>query len=85
LGYAWKSVVYHKEGRSIGGRINQQKSVISEFYSLKNRILFTKKFYKRYLPIVCVTFIFILFNRIRRREWKYISIVFRAFFKGIFE
>ena len=46
LGYAAKSVVYHKEGSSIGGtdRAKAGKSYTADLYALKNRVRFTRRF-----------------------------------------
>jgi hypothetical protein len=71
LGYCWQSMVYHKEGNSTNAnsRKPQEKSAFADFYSIRNRILFTKKFYPTQLPIVRLSFFFVLLNRIRRRQF----------------
>jgi len=53
LKYAEDSNIYHKEGASIGSSGNRSsRSLLSEFYLSRNRILFTKKFYPWLLPSV---------------------------------
>jgi GT2 family glycosyltransferase len=53
LGYASLSYVYHKEGASLGTRSRRHaRSVHSEQYVARSRILFTRKFYPIYLPTV---------------------------------
>jgi GT2 family glycosyltransferase len=52
LGYCSKSVVLHKEGRSIGSnREKQKRSLLSERYLSRNRILFMRTYYPWRLPI----------------------------------
>ena len=51
FGIALDSFVYHKEGSSTGGKA-KSKSLIADYYGIRNRILFTKKYYKYCLPTV---------------------------------
>uniref|UniRef100_A0A7C3MKN7 Glycosyltransferase family 2 protein n=1 Tax=Dictyoglomus thermophilum TaxID=14 RepID=A0A7C3MKN7_DICTH len=77
--YCWKSKVYHKEGGSIGSDSKGlKKSKLSDFYGIRNRILFTKKFYPLYLPLVYLSFIGIILNRIRRRQIDRLKLIIRA-------
>jgi len=69
IGYCWKIKVYHKAGKSAGSNItNNQIGKLIDYYQLKNRIIFTKKFYPLCLITVYIGFIFVLFNRMRRRQ-----------------
>ena len=69
LGYCWESRVYHKEGGSIGSSSKgEKKSEVADYYGLKNRIVFTKKFYPKYLWSVYLGFIVVIWNRVRRRR-----------------
>ena len=53
LGYSPASVVYHKEGSSIGSAsVRSQRSALSDFYQARNRILFTRRHYAWFLPSV---------------------------------
>ncbi|HIP33256.1 MAG TPA: hypothetical protein EYG89_00650 [Bacteroidia bacterium] len=71
LGYCWESKVYHKEGGSIGSSSKgEEKSEIADYYGLRNRIVFTKKFYPKYLLSVYLGFIMVIWNRIRRGHFK---------------
>jgi len=55
LAYAPESVVYHKVGRSIGTRSNpRKKSYTCDYFNVRNRILFTRRFYPQALPTVCL-------------------------------
>lgn len=53
VGYAPRSVVYHKEGASIG-TCAAGGSGLSLYYLFRSRIRFTRRFYARYLPTVVV-------------------------------
>ncbi|MFN3387138.1 MAG: glycosyltransferase family 2 protein [Candidatus Thermochlorobacter sp.] len=51
LGYAEKSVVYHKSGQSVGNT-PRKWSALSVFYSTCSRIKFVRKFYPQFLPLL---------------------------------
>jgi hypothetical protein len=56
LGYAPESVVYHKEGAQIGSHQDRMKrSLLSEKYLTRSRILFTKRHIPLALPSVLAT------------------------------
>jgi len=81
LGYCWESKVYHKEGKSIGSSSKgEEKSDIADYYGLRNRILFTKKFYPKYLWSVYLGFVGVIFNRIRRRQREIIPKILEILF-----
>jgi len=80
LGYCWESRVYHKEGGSIGSSSKgEKKSEIADYYGLRNRIVFTKKFYPKYLWSVYLGFLVVVWNRIRRRQWNRVFLIFNIF------
>lgn len=77
--YCWKSKVYHKEGGSIGSSSKgEKKSELADYYGIRNRIVFTKKFYPKYLPFVYLSFLGVFLNRIKRKQFKRIPLVFKA-------
>lgn len=77
--YCWKSKVYHKEGGSIGSDSKGlKKSRLSDFYGIRNRILFTKRFYPLFLPLVYLSFVGVILNRIRRRQIDRMRLIIRA-------
>lgn len=58
LGYARESVIYHKEGASIGSSLDRSKrSLASDKYLSRSRVLFTRRFFPAALPsvIACVS------------------------------
>lgn len=79
IGYCFRAKVYHKEGSTIGSNSNgKEKSELSDFYSLRNRIVFTRKFYPKFLLTVLLSFICVLINRIRRGQLDRVVTVLRA-------
>lgn len=79
FGYCWESKVYHKEGASIGSHSDSKKrSELAEYYLFRNRLLFTKKFYPRYLITVYLGIIIGIFNRIKRRQYRRVSLIWQA-------
>jgi GT2 family glycosyltransferase len=78
LAFSSKSLVYHKEGASIGSSsrpTEKPKSLISDYYSVRNRIKFTLRYFPYALPTVYLGLFWALINRIRRRQWSRIGMV----------
>jgi GT2 family glycosyltransferase len=56
LGYTRESVIYHKEGASIGSNPDRGKrSLLSDKYYSRNRVLFTRRFLPWALPSVLLS------------------------------
>lgn len=79
FGIALDSFVYHKEGSSTGGRA-KTKSLIADYYGVRNRILFTKKYYKYCLPTIYLGLILAIINRIRRKQFARIPMILKLMF-----
>lgn len=79
LAHAPLSIVYHKEGASIGtdSRDVARRSEISDFYSIRSRILLTKRFFPSCLPTVYLSMLLVIFNRLRRKQYKRARLVLR--------
>lgn len=78
LGYASESIVYHKEGATIGSSSKLKgRSYISDYYGIKNRLLFAKKFYPQKLPVVYMGLIPTVINRMRRRQWDRVKMLYK--------
>ncbi|MFN3699490.1 MAG: glycosyltransferase family 2 protein, partial [Dictyoglomus sp.] len=76
---------FHKEGASIGSSSKgEKKSELADYYGIRNRIIFTKKFYPQYLPLVYLSFVGVLLNRIKRRQFKRFCLVFKAIKDAVF-
>ena len=79
IAYCCESVVYHKEGSSAGSNSqNRLASEMSDYYLLRNKILYAKKHTPYFLPTVYGGFIVVLVNRIRRKQFKRVGIALRA-------
>ncbi len=76
LAYAPHSIVYHKEGASINGCSGKSKSLLSDYYFIRNRLVFTRKFFPYALPTVYLGLLVSLFRRILRRQWSSARLVF---------
>ncbi len=79
LAYASRSVLYHKEGATIGGgnRDRSAKSVKADYFEIRNRLVITRKYYPWALPTVLLGLSVTILNRIRRRQWNRIWMVFK--------
>lgn len=72
LGIASKSVVYHKEGATT----SQDKGIVGDYYSVKNRLKFTKNFNKKYYIFVYFSIFAVAVNRLRRLQFiKFCNVV----------
>jgi hypothetical protein len=71
LAYAPDSRVYHKIGRSIGTSSDpRRKSVTCDFYALRNRLLFTRRFYPEALPTVYLSVLAAALVRLLLGRWR---------------
>jgi GT2 family glycosyltransferase len=78
LGYAPQSIVYHKVGGSIGTSSNPaRKSYVSDFYNIRNRLLFTRRFYPAALPTVRLVIIGALLLRLCMGKWDRAVMILR--------
>jgi hypothetical protein len=69
LAFASRSVVYHKEGGTIGTKSDpMEKSFLSDYFSLRNRLVFTRKHHPVALPTVWFGLFVALANRLRRGQ-----------------
>jgi GT2 family glycosyltransferase len=79
--YAKDSIVYHKEGGSIGTSSDPTKrSLLADQYSVRNRIRFTRRFYPYALPTVYLALLAAIFNRLRRGQASRVPMILRAMF-----
>lgn len=81
LGYAAQSIVYHKVGGSIGTSSNPAKmSYTSDYYNIRNRLLFTRRFYPAALPTVRLVIVGALLLRLFMGKWDRAAMIFRLLF-----
>lgn len=62
------AIVYHKEGATAG--FANEKSEFSDMLAIRNRLLFTCKFNKYYIPFVWVSLLGVCFNRLKRLQFR---------------
>jgi GT2 family glycosyltransferase len=82
FGFAPHSIVYHKEGASIGATSldKDNKSRLADYYSIRNRFKITYKFHLYMLPFVYATMGYVIFNRIKRKQWDRIPMILKLLF-----
>ncbi len=72
------SIVYHKEGASTGvNNAEKNKSILADYYSIRNRIRFTRKFYPCFLPTVYIGLILSMVIRIYRMQFNRVPMIFK--------
>lgn len=81
LGYAPESLVYHKEGRTIGSSVfARRKNELADYYGIKNRLVMTRQLFPWALPTVYLAMLFTLFKRLLTgqfdRAWMVVKIMF---------
>jgi GT2 family glycosyltransferase len=78
LGYAAQSIVYHKIGGSIGTSSNPAKmSYTGDYFNIRNRLLFTRRFYPKALPTVWLVVVGALLLRLCIGKWDRAAMIFR--------
>lgn len=71
LGYSPQSIIYHKEGATIGSNSNRrQRSPLSDKYLSHSKVLFTKRFIPWALPTVLLTVCLAAAQRMCRGDVK---------------
>jgi GT2 family glycosyltransferase len=81
LGYAPQSIVYHKVGGSIGTSSNPAKmSYTSDYFNIRNRLLFTRLYFPAALPTVWLVILGALLLRICMGKWDRALMIFRLMF-----
>jgi GT2 family glycosyltransferase len=84
LAYCPRSVVYHREGGIIGtNRAASNRSAMSEFYTSRNRILFTRRYHPLALPSVLAAVGVSATHRLLNLHWRNLKAVIRGFFQGL--
>ena len=77
VSYSPESIVYHKVGSSIGTGKAMERSEFSDYYTLKNRIKFVKKYYPLFLPTTYLGFLIVIFNRLKRNQMEFAKNAFK--------
>ena len=81
LAYAPESIVYHKVGGSIGTSSNPlRKSYTCDYFNIRNRIIFTRKFYPEALPTVYLILLGEIVIRLMLCKWDRVVMIVRLLF-----
>lgn len=84
LGCAGASIIYHKEGGSIGSHRNREmRSLLSEKYLSRNRLLFTRRFFPLALPTVMMTVTATAIYWLARGNVKRAWVMLKSMFGGL--
>jgi GT2 family glycosyltransferase len=84
LGYAPESIIYHKEGAQAGSNADRMKrSLLSERFLSKNRVLFTKRYLPWALPSVLATVVLAAGYRLIRGDPKRARVMLASMFEGL--
>jgi GT2 family glycosyltransferase len=84
FGYSRASVVYHKEGSSIGSASARiDRSSISEFYQARNRLIFTRRYYSWLLPLQFAVVLASVFSRVLIGKWRNAGAIVRGAFTSL--
>jgi GT2 family glycosyltransferase len=68
MAYAPESVVFHREGGTIGARAGR-KTALADYHFMRNRILYTRKYRPAALPTVYFALAVAALRRAGRGEW----------------
>jgi GT2 family glycosyltransferase len=83
LAYAPSSVVYHREGGATGShRMRSRRSPLSEFYTIRGRVLFTRNYYPFALASVLCAIGLSAGYRLVGRRWANLGALLRGVFEG---
>lgn len=78
LAYAPESIVYHKVGGSIGTSSDpKKKSYLCDYYNIRNRLFFTRRYYPYALPGIYLVLLVTLVLRILLGKWDRVTMILR--------
>jgi len=84
LGYAPKSLVYHKVGASIGTSSNPAlKSELCDYYNIRNRILFAWRYYPYTLPTIYLVLLLEILLRLVCGRFGRVIMIMRLMTRGL--
>lgn len=79
--YSSESVVYHKVGGSIGTRSNPaKKSYTCDYFNIRNRIVFTLRYFPLALPSIYLVILGELLLRLVLGKWDRVVMILRLLF-----
>jgi len=87
IAYAPNSIVFHKEGASIGTKnsTSRSKRFLSEYYFTRNKLVFTKKHYPYALPTLYFGILIAVFVRLLRGQLSRAITLIKVLLKIVFK
>lgn len=83
LVYAPESIVYHRIGASIGTSSHPgRKSLVCDYWSARNRLFFTRRWFPEALPAVYLTLVAALVTRVVLGKWDRVRMLLRLLMRG---
>ncbi len=76
MAFCSNAVVFHKLGASTGSRTGET-SELSDFYSVRNRLLLAKKYFPITLLTLYPSFIVFIFNRLKLRKFDRLALLWK--------
>lgn len=73
--------IYHQEGGSIN--IGNSRSIFSEFYNIRSRLMLTSYYFPKYIMLVRVSLFIVILNRIRQGRYRNIITILKFIFLPI--
>jgi GT2 family glycosyltransferase len=71
LGFSPQSIVYHKEGESIGSHKNRNlRSAMTDYYQARNRLIFTRRYLPWLLPSIFASITGTAVHRLLTGRWQ---------------
>jgi GT2 family glycosyltransferase len=84
LGYADRSIVYHKEGGSTGNNSDKnQRSYLSDYYNQRSYIVFTRTYYPHLRLFIYLHLCITLVNRLRRKQLDRIPMIWKLILEDL--
>jgi GT2 family glycosyltransferase len=74
-----KSKVWHKGGSTINNN-ESSKSKLSDYFFVRNRVIFARKFYPLTLPFIYISLCWLLLNRLKKRQFDRILYIIKLSF-----
>ena len=73
---ATNAFIFHKEGATIQDTNTKTSSLLSDYYSVRNRIIYTLKNNPKYIIPIYLSLLIVLLKRMQRKEWrKFINVI----------
>ncbi len=84
LGYAHDAVVHHAHGSTIGSSVvKRMRSPLSVYLDERNKLLFTRRYWRWHYPVVVVTTLLLLGQYLKAGAYRNFAVALSGWFAGI--